>query len=104
MNDLEARLRSLTFREPPPGWRGAIVPARLTQPSSWRVWLAPHPAAWGALAAIWMVLGLAYFLVDGSSASSSTPFTAGETVREPFSEAPLFVYQRRSDAALLSIQ
>ena len=54
MNDLESRLRSLRFREPPPGLRGVVLAA--VRAPGWRNWLAPHPGAWIGLAAAWLVL------------------------------------------------
>ena len=63
MNDLEAKLCSLTFREPPPGLRGAVLAA--AQPSGWKSWLAPHPTAWAALAALWLTLAVLHALLNG---------------------------------------
>jgi hypothetical protein len=50
VNDLETRLRSLSFREPPPGLRGAALAPRVSR------WRTPPVAAWAALAAVWLAL------------------------------------------------
>jgi hypothetical protein len=96
MNDLESRLRSLTFREPPPGWRGSIVNAA-SEPD-WQKWFAPHPAAWVALAAIWLVLALVSQTFERPSSSASN-----ESVKrnvDPLSEPTLLAFQLRAAAGL----
>jgi hypothetical protein len=50
VNDIENRLRALTFREPPPGLRGIALAPRVAR------WRTPPAAAWAALAATWLVL------------------------------------------------
>jgi hypothetical protein len=96
MNDLESRLRSLTFREPPPGWRGSIV--SVTSERGWQKWLAPHPAAWVALAAIWIVLALVSQTFERPSSSSSNE-SAKRNV-DPLSEPTLLAFQLRAAAGL----
>jgi hypothetical protein len=61
VNDLEAKLRNLAFREPPPGLRGAV----LASAKSLSNWLAPHPVAWAALAALWLALAALDALLNG---------------------------------------
>jgi hypothetical protein len=97
MNDLEAKLRALTFREPPPGWRGSMVDTAVSE-SDWRKWLAPHPAAWVALAAIWAVLAFVSNVLETPS-SSSTPMAKA---REPerLVEPSLFAFQLRAASGL----
>ena len=75
MNDFEARLRSLTFREPPPGLRGAVL-ANARAPG-WKSWLAPHPAAWLALAALWIAL----VAVDSLLNAPVEPSSRGQIAR-----------------------
>lgn len=92
MNDLESKLRALTFREPPPGWRGSMVSVAITE-SSWRKWFAPHPAAWAALATIWLVLAFVSQRFEKTSTPEAVVATAPKS--EPLSEPALFVFQLR---------
>lgn len=94
MNDLEAKLRSLTFREPPPGWRGSIAGSAVVE-SGWRKWLAPHPAAWAALAAIWIVLALIGQSYDGESSARTTAATVARPA-DSLAEPLLFAFQFRT--------
>jgi hypothetical protein len=96
MNDFESRLRSLTFREPPPGWRGSIV-SGASEPG-WRKWLSPHPAAWAALAAIWVVLALVSQRFDQPSSSASNE--AAKRNVDPLSEPTLLAFHLRAAAGL----
>ena len=97
MNDLESKLRSLAFREAPPGWRGSIVSARVAVPG-WRNWLAPHPAAWAALAAIWLVLALVSQLFPKPMPSETA--VAARRIAEPRAEPTLLAYQVRAAAGM----
>src|SRR4029434_6746191 len=107
MNDLESRLRSLTFREPPPGWRGSIV--SVTSERGWQEWLAPpppasgalgaallarapHPAAWVARAAIWLVLALVSQTFERPVESAPTPTIAASRNADPQSEPTLLAF------------
>lgn len=61
MNDFERKLLQQAFREIPSEWRAGILPPQeeATVESvgfAWREWLWPSPHAWGALAAVWVVL------------------------------------------------
>jgi len=94
MNDLEAKLRSLTFREPPPGWRGSMVGTAVVE-SGWQKWLAPHPAAWAALAAIWIVLAFIGQIYGGGSSARTTAATAMRPA-DPLAEPTLFAFQFRT--------
>lgn len=93
MNDLESKLCALTFREPPPGWRGSMVNTALAEPRRSK-WFAPHPAAWAALAAIWLVLALI-----SRSFDTSSPSTALASVNRKNSDPPsaptLMAWHRR---------
>lgn len=53
MSDLENKLRSLAFREPPQDIRRRVLAA--TPRWTWRDWFWPSPLAWGAIAAVWLV-------------------------------------------------
>jgi hypothetical protein len=96
MNDLEAKLRSLTFREPPPGWRGSMV--SVTSEPGWRKWFAPHPAAWAALAAIWLVLALVSQTFERPSSSASN--VAAKRNVDPLSEPTLLAFHLRAAAGM----
>jgi hypothetical protein len=98
MNDLESRLRSLTFREPPPGWRGSIV--SVSSERGWQKWLAPHPAAWVALAAIWVVLALVSQTFERPAASTSTPNIAATKNSDPLLEPTLLAFHLRAAAGM----
>ncbi len=72
MNEFERKLQSQQLRQVPSAWRERILAeaaspsanAREPQPSSekeqrswnWQEWLWPAPQAWGALAAVWILL------------------------------------------------
>ena len=79
MNDLESRLRSLRFREPPPGLRGVVLAA--VRAPGWRSWLAPHPGAWIGLAAAWLVLTVLDNALNAPDANS--PREMGLTAAPP---------------------
>lgn len=54
MSDLENKLRSLSFREPPQDIRRRVLAAE-NPIRTWRDYLWPSPLAWGAVAAIWLI-------------------------------------------------
>ena len=70
LDPIEQRLRRQPLRTLPEGWREEILAsarqagALRREPASprvpvepwWRAWLWPNPAAWAALAALWMVV------------------------------------------------
>jgi len=62
MDDFEQFLKNQPLRAVPPEWRGEILAAaakggrKETTVSGWRGWLWPSPYAWGALAAVWVVI------------------------------------------------
>ena len=94
MNDLESKLRSLNFRGPPPEWRGSLVgAATVTAGPDWRKWFAPHPAAWVALAAIWLVLALVSQTLDQEQTPAPARVAAGTADRVP--DSMLFAFQLR---------
>ena len=101
MNDFEKRLHGIELRRLPAEWREEILSA-CDRPSPerqaerpWREWLWPSPWAWGALAAVWLVV-----LRPGLSSNYSTGVqTAGE--RRP-SAPPYLLLPRRELEALLA--
>jgi hypothetical protein len=97
MNDLESKLRSLAFREPPPGWRGSMASAPMAHPG-WQKWFAPHPAAWAALAAIWLVLALVSQTFEKAPSSVSTAIAT--QAADPLSEPTLLAFQIRAAAGV----
>lgn len=70
LDPIEQRLRRQPLRTLPEGWRAEILgaarlaglgtraPAAPCEPAEpwWRAWLWPNPAAWAALAALWVVV------------------------------------------------
>lgn len=64
MNDFESLLRKQSLAPLPPEWRNEILgqfpsPPAAAPPApgpSWREWLWPSPWAWGAMAAVWLIL------------------------------------------------
>lgn len=72
--DFEERLRQQPIRSVPAGWRKDILAAATQQPSAtFGLWLRqlfwPHPTAWAALAAAWMlILGLDFFSSEADQA------------------------------------
>jgi hypothetical protein len=54
MSDLENKLRSLAFREPPQDLRRRVL-AAAPAARTWRDWFWPSPIAWAAVAAIWLI-------------------------------------------------
>ena len=56
-DEFEEKLRCQPRREIPPEWRKQILgPLREVTVPWWRQWLWPHPAAWAALAALWIAI------------------------------------------------
>lgn len=114
-DDFEQRLRQQTWREAPPSWRAEILTAAQAAQSShaparrktgtgtsliWEhicFWLWPSPRAWGALAAVWLVI------LGGNLVSNARyPATSGH----PMADADLMhnIRQRqRAMAELLDI-
>ena len=91
MSDLEVKLRSLNFREPPPALRGAVLSA--ARSPGWQNWLAPHPVAWLALAALWLALAVLDGLLNGSDPAREKSL-AGSATPRPEAPALIAFYQR----------
>jgi len=89
-DDIEAKLRRLPLRAPPPQWRDVILfAARVAgstsrQPGSvtvamahlspWQAWLWPSRRAWAILAGCWMILlALQFSLPTPARPDSSSP-------------------------------
>ena len=95
MNDFEQKLSRQPLRTPPPEWRAEILGAaqKLVVPAwTWRDWFWPSPAAWGALAAVW----IAVFAL-GRSETSSTGTAPGSGIARASASAPLYAFQPRGD-------
>lgn len=95
MNDLEARLRRLNFREPPPGLRGSVL-AALPENSERRSGLWPSPVAWAALAAVWLILLALDRTLDRSTPAPRA--VADEAVPPTFSPPALLALRARASA------
>jgi hypothetical protein len=86
VNDLETKLRTLPFRPPPPGLRGSVLAATQTR----IVRRMPHPAAWAALAALWLVLAVLGRLLDAGETPIQQP-----TVRQNLPTPPTLLAHYR---------
>jgi len=81
-DDFEQELRRQPLRQIPADWRGPILnacarretAAEESQVPAWRWLCARFPAAWGAIAALWVAL----ISVNTLLAGSDTPGTAGQ--------------------------
>ncbi len=93
MNDLEARLRRLNFREPPPGLRGSVL-AAASEKSERAGWLGPSPMAWAALAAVWLILLALDRALDRSAPAPRA--VAAEVIAPPSSPPALLVLRVRA--------
>ena len=115
MNDFERKLKAQSFRQPPQEWRDEILDVcdqaegrRNAQASlveadsapawSWREWLWPSPAAWGALAAVWVVC----FSMNAATKPPATPplHVAAPSAAQN-AEIPLFAFQLGRDFDVL---
>ena len=99
MNDFERQLSNQPLRPLPPEWRAEILAgaAKIVAPSwTWQSWFWPSPIAWGALAAVWVIV----FLFDGSGGASSAPPTAGRAPT-PSATTPLYAFAPHRDLTAL---
>jgi hypothetical protein len=92
MSDLEDKLRSLAFREPPRDLRRQILAAAeaatVAEPGwTWRDWLWPSPRAWAALG-ILMSGALAFNASLSAPAPLHLPRTAASST--PGATPPVF--------------
>jgi len=82
-DDFEQKLRGQPLRRIPDGWREDILaaaqaaarrPTGQTEAiAGWRLWFARFPVAWGALAAVWvLVIAINVSLRDRSDAVAQT--------------------------------
>jgi hypothetical protein len=72
MSDLENKLRSLSFREPPRDIRRQVL-AAVKPRQTWRDLLWPSPLAWGAVAAVWII---AFATTESSDSRAPQPTVA----------------------------
>jgi hypothetical protein len=91
MNEFEDKLRSRPLRPAPADLRVSVfrAAAKIAAPrvSAWREWFWPSPAAWVALAAVWLVLALIRPLFvsenDGHALSAAAaPLRPPHTIEE----------------------
>ncbi len=65
MSDLEHQLAALPLAEPPAALRTRVLAQAAEQSRKARrgfaAWLWPHPSAWGAVAALWIVIAALNF-------------------------------------------
>jgi len=79
MNDIESRAAATPLRTIPPQWRTRVLAraAAAAQPAPvpwWRATFWPHPVAWAAVAACWIVAAaLCWSGPRGSALHSFTP-------------------------------
>ena len=72
MNEFERKLSAVPLRRPPPEWRTELLAGaeKIAAPEwTWRDWFWPTPAAWGGLAAVWIV----FFAVSASEKPGPAP-------------------------------
>jgi len=99
MNNFERQLSNQPPRRPPPEWRATILSgvAKIVTPSwTWRDWFWPSPAAWGALAAVWV----GAFVLSGTSQPASTKSTANRTPALSVA-TPLYAFAPHRDLSAL---
>ncbi len=96
-DDFEKQLQRQPLRQPPAAWRGEILAAaraniRATQRpaeagllASWRALLTRFPVAWGAVAALWLVIIGANSLLSGPSISTSASAPANNATMTAWS-------------------
>jgi hypothetical protein len=92
MNEFEKQLANQPLKSVPPEWRAQIlneararvpreVPASSAQPLSWlRELLWPNPQAWGALAAVWIVIAVFKFTTPGAPTSSVVEIAKSQVI------------------------
>jgi len=105
-DELESRLQRTPLRQPPPEWRRQILVAantsrrtsstrELTFAATLRELFWPHPVAWGAMAAVWLMLaGIHLAMREPGSASRALPMASS-------SEAPTLMTLQRELLATL---
>ncbi len=90
MDNFEQFLKSQPLRDVPPEWRAEILaPATAASrespasAGSWRGWLWPSPYAWGALAAVWLVI-IGLNMAGQPRAERKSPRGSAPTEQEVF--------------------
>ena len=95
MNDFERKLRQQAFRQPPAELRAALCEDAengIVPPSwTWRDWFWPSPAAWGALAALWVAFAAVSF------SDSPTASSASNLAQQPLTTTTLLSYHTPRD-------
>ena len=111
-DDIEARLRQLPLRAPPPQWRDGIlstaraasstsrqpgsVTVTMTRQSPWQAWLWPSPRAWAILAGCWMILLALQFSLP--TPARPDPSSSGVELSERW---PVWLERNRRTAELM---
>jgi hypothetical protein len=94
--DFENQLQRQPIREIPPHWRARILAAAQPPASRWQQWLWPHPRAWAALGAAWVLIFALHFT------SQDEPRLARNSQSRAPQSFPAFQEQARLMAQLLS--
>lgn len=97
LDELESRMTRQPWRPVPPAWRSEILTPVKSAParsSLWREFLWPTPWAWGALAAVWILV------VGFSSAAEQTARRGVSLARRDSTPPPLLGW--REQQALIS--
>jgi hypothetical protein len=99
MNNFERQLSNQPLRQPPAEWRDAILfgMAKIVAPAwTWRDWFWPSPAAWGALAAVWV----GALVLGGTSQPSSAKSMVKRTPALSLA-TPLYAFAPHRDLSAL---
>ena len=92
MNEFEKQLAKEPLKSVPTEWRSQIlnaaraqapreVPASAAQPLTWlRELLWPNPRAWGALAAVWIVIAAFKFTTPNSTTANAGEIAKNQTI------------------------
>ena len=98
MNPFEQKLSRQPLRPPPPAWRAEILGAaeKIVTPAAWRAWFWPSPAAWGALAAVWIVA-----FIFGANEQPSPAQPPVHSIASRAAPVALYAFQSPRDLAAL---